>query len=765
MGSGLVGVGRRGLWRRMMTWAVIAAWSVVVASGTAVAQDVQQVIHISVDGLQGKELETLMLETPERFPTFHRFVREGAYTFNARNDFFSSWTLPNHATMMTGRPVLQPEDDPTVHHGYTQNVDPRPTTTLNNAGNPLAGYIASTFDRAHDHGLTTALYSGKSKFSLFNQTWSITAESNGGRPDTYLANGDQGRSKIDRYLYESGNGTSQKLVARMLEEFKTTPYNYAFLHLADPDSVGHDMGWRTPEWIDSVALVDNVLGQVLDFVGSDSRFRGQTAIVLTADHGGSLLNHGDTTEFANVNIPLMVWGPMVPPGYDLYTLNEMTRRDPQSTIPNYRAPLQPIRHGDSANLAMSLLGLPAVEGSYINARQDLRVELPVSLVWDGTDAQAGVAGDGSSWNDPRNWTRRGVVDRMPIAGDILTLPQNSGVTTIQVPSTLPLDSIQAAGAYELRAGDQPIAMRMSTGTIDVAEGGRLTIHGSIATTRDILKGGAGTLELNGSVPMMLIRAGIVSGNLRVDGDLTNRGTLAPGDGINTVVVAGNYLEVGRGQMLIELGPANAPSDKLEVAGAASLWGSGILDVDSTARSRDSVVAGTFLRDEILTTQRLVNKYRQLRWDGRLLKWLEPAVAGVDVAEVDADNQPGRMVRLEHQLKKVSLVDYQALPGDVDGDGAFLAGDLVRIFAEGRYENSLVGDARWTSGDWNGDREFNTSDLVVAFAAGRYEQPSIFTPVAAVPEASSVTLLGAGLITLAGWRRLGGPPCKHPVLRG
>ncbi len=743
--------------------ALVAAWS---EKSLVSAQDVARVIHVSVDGLQGKELETLMLETPERFPTFHRFVREGAYTFNARNDFFSSWTLPNHTTMLTGRPVLQPEDDPTVHHGYTQNVDPRPTTTLNNAGNPLAGYIASTFDRAHDHGLSTALYSSKSKFSLYSQTWSITAESNGGRPDAYLANGDQGRSKIDRYLYESGNGTSQKLVATMLEEFKTTPYNYAFLHLADPDSVGHDMGWRTPEWIDSVALVDKVLGQVVDFVGSDPRFRGQTAIVLTADHGGSLLNHGDTTEFANVNIPFMVWGPMVPPGYDLYTLNEMTRRDPQNTIPNYRVPLQPIRHGDSANLAMSLLGLPAVEGSYVNARQDLRVELPVSLVWDGTNGQAGVAGDGTSWNDPRNWTRRGNVDRMPIAGDILTLPQNSGATTIQVPSTLPLDSIQAAGVYELRAGDLPIAMRMSTGTIDVAEGGHLTIHGSIDTTRDIIKGGTGTLELNGSVPMMLVRAGVVSGNLRVDGDLTSRGTLSPGDGINTVRVAGNYLEAGRGQMIVELGPPTASSDKLVVTGAASLWGSGLLDIDAKSRPRDGVVAGTFVRDDLITARVVVNKFRQLRWDGRLLKWLDSSTPSVDVAEVDAENQPGRMVRLEYgDRTKVTLVDYQAVPGDVDGDGAFLANDLVRIFSEGRYENSLVGDARWMSGDWNGDREFNSGDLVTAFAAGRYEKPSIFTPVAAVPEASSVTLLGAGLITLAGWRRLGGPPCKLPVLRG
>ena len=46
-------------------------------------------------------------------------------------------TLPNHTTMMTGRPTEQPAGQAnTVQHGYTGNQASGRDVTLHNSGNP-----------------------------------------------------------------------------------------------------------------------------------------------------------------------------------------------------------------------------------------------------------------------------------------------------------------------------------------------------------------------------------------------------------------------------------------------------------------------------------------------------------------------------------------------------------------------------------------------------------------------------------------------------
>ena len=81
-------------------------------------------------------------------------------------------------------------------------------------------------------------------------------------------------------------------------------------------------------------------------------------------------------------------------------------------------------------------------------------------------------------------------------------------------------------------------------------------------------------------------------------------------------------------------------------------------------------------------------------------------------------------------------------GDSNLDGEFNSGDLVFVFTAGEYEDGIAGNSGWGDGDWDGNAEFDSSDFVTAFAAGGYELGPR-AAVAAVPEPSSLALLGLG----------------------
>ncbi len=334
----------------------------------SVAFAADHVIQISVDGLSGPLLETLVAnDTAGDYETFARFVAEGAVTFNARTDTTHTNTLPNHVSMLTGRPVSQPSGLPnTVHHGYTGNSDPAPTVTLHESGNPNLSYVASVFDVAHDHGLSTALYASKSKFVLFEQSYDAAH----GAPD--VTGADDGADKIDRYV----NTSAASMHATFLADMASSRFRYAFVHYSTPDDVGHASGWGSPAWNASIHTIDGYLADVLALVEADPQLDGNTLVILSTDHGGTGTGHGTATDAANYTIPFLVWGNGVTGGGTLYTLNAPTRADPGSARPSYTESVQPIRNGDGGNLALSALSLPAVPGSSIDAGQDLVLSAP-----------------------------------------------------------------------------------------------------------------------------------------------------------------------------------------------------------------------------------------------------------------------------------------------------------------------------------------------------------------------------------------------------
>ena len=339
---------------RAQVWACVA---ILITASLAQAAP-QYVIAISVDGMGSNYVTPLLTPGANQLTNFLRFQNEGAGTLNARDDLNAAITLPEHTTMITSRGVSG-----AAGHNWTSNVDPLPGQTIaSNKGS----YVASVFDVVHDNAMRTGIWAGKSKFSLFQTSYSITT----GALDTTGA--DNGRDKID-YDNVPAVGTTAPSAATLASDFTTqmtaNPFNFAFVHFQDPDATGHNSGWstdRTSAFATTLKAVDTQIGNILKMVHDSPTLNGNTTIILTADHGGHDKTHGITTNPLDYTIPFYVWGAGVTAGSDLYTLNLTSRTAPGVNVnPGYTGG-QPVRDGDMGNLALDLLGLGPIPDSTIN---------------------------------------------------------------------------------------------------------------------------------------------------------------------------------------------------------------------------------------------------------------------------------------------------------------------------------------------------------------------------------------------------------------
>jgi len=318
------------------------------------------VILVSVDGLRP---DAVTVHGPEEVPNFYRLRREGAFTDNARTLVDLTVTLPNHVGMITGRQVNGSDG-----HGWTWNKDPLVGANLHrNKGE----YLESVFSVAHDHGLRTALFASKSKFSLFD----LSYDEKNGMPD--LTGADDGRDKIDVFHVKP---ISEAMVDDLENRMEVDVFDFLMVHVRNPDTAGHGFSWTTSRpsiYMSSVKKADELIEDLFEKIESIPAWKERTYLVVTADHGGltGAREHDLFQERENFTIPFYVWGPGIPAGADLYDLNPMTRKNPGTVNPPADSPeLPPIRNADAGNLCLSLLGVPGIPGSTVNAGQDLKVK-------------------------------------------------------------------------------------------------------------------------------------------------------------------------------------------------------------------------------------------------------------------------------------------------------------------------------------------------------------------------------------------------------
>lgn len=233
------------------------------------ANKLKHVIILSIDGLRPDAL------SPERTPHIMTLRKEGTWD-DAAITIMPSITLPSHTSMLTGRAS---EVHKVTWNAYEQERGIIPYETC--------------LDVAQQHGLRAGMIVGKEKFKHLYHKDQIEYFSWPGDLAASVA------QEFDRYVNEKGM------------------FDLVFLHFSDPDYAGHKNGWMSEPYLEAAHASDIALGHVLKTL-QDHHLLENTAIIVTADHGGLGMTHGrDIPE--DRRIPWLVNGPGIVQGQVLTT--------------------------------------------------------------------------------------------------------------------------------------------------------------------------------------------------------------------------------------------------------------------------------------------------------------------------------------------------------------------------------------------------------------------------------------------------------------
>lgn len=218
----------------------------------------RKVILILADGMRPDAMEDL--------PYVKEFMKKSAYTMKMKT-VFPSVTLPCHMSLFLGVP---PE-----RHGITTNLYMPPVRPVN-----------GIFEQIHIAKKTTAAFYD---WEQLRDLW---------RP-----------GNITYSRFEAGH--TAEIAARNTDDairyISENSPDFVFLYIGYPDGAGHNYGWMTPEYIESVKVSWENIARIV------GRFEEEYTFIITADHGGHDRIHG-TEMPEDMTIPFMAMGPDFTPG-------------------------------------------------------------------------------------------------------------------------------------------------------------------------------------------------------------------------------------------------------------------------------------------------------------------------------------------------------------------------------------------------------------------------------------------------------------------
>ena len=193
--------------------------------------------------------------------------------------------MPGHASMLTG---MTPDK-----HGIQWSM-------------PYIGWPGMSgptlFNVAHEAGFSTGMSFGKEKLN-------------------YTVLGDS----VDKLFGEDVHDMEVK--DKAVEFIEEGLPNILFVHFPDNDRVGHQFGWMSQNQLYSVTFADSMIGEIVAAL-ENGGYLNNTLLIITADHGGHGLGHGDDSPLDRT-IPWLAVGPDVPSGI---TLGDIDTYDTAPTV-------------------------------------------------------------------------------------------------------------------------------------------------------------------------------------------------------------------------------------------------------------------------------------------------------------------------------------------------------------------------------------------------------------------------------------------------
>lgn len=326
--------------------AMVATATIPPASARAAG--VTNVVVVAVDGLRPNAFTSA--SDADRTKHLRELRAAGASTMNARLAYERSTPLPNTLSLLTGRPVVKKRGG----HGVKHDED-RGRTLHETAGQ----YVSSVFDRVHNGGRSTAVYTSRSSATIMKRSWN---NKNGG---TDPVGRDNGRKKLSKFvLYRD----KDKLVAkRAMQDLGSRPKTFTYVELSALKRIGDATKYGGPKYAAALNRVDKQVSGIVRTVSHNAATAGHTMVVIV---GGSAGAKAGNRKPASYTTPLVVWGPGVVAGADLYDLNPAWTNPGKAKVP-YKS--NPIFTGVVANLALAVLGLAPLPGSSLNPTSSLNV--------------------------------------------------------------------------------------------------------------------------------------------------------------------------------------------------------------------------------------------------------------------------------------------------------------------------------------------------------------------------------------------------------